>query len=190
MLISFIIYSDEYYHFKIICFINILIQSLQYNISYRMPDYKEQLWKLISETLKSILKYCRILLADSSWIKPLWRGELYWAVIKFLGHFFFTNFCKNWGAEKLIIASDSLLGLVKWKSGLMSLRAAGTWMNEDHRDHRMSQNEWGSQRSQGLGSLICDTYLSICWFLNFSLQGRKLKELFYQFHSLWDKHLV
>lgn len=136
MLFSFIIYSDEYYHYKIICFINILIQSLQYNISYRMPDYKEQLWKLISETLKSILKYYRILLADSSWIKPLQRGKLYWAVTKFLGHFFFTNFCKNRGAEKLIITSDSLLGLIKWKSGLMSLRAAGTWMNEDHRDHK------------------------------------------------------
>lgn len=137
---------------------------MQYNISYRMPDYKEQLWKLISETLKSILKYCRILLADSSWIKPLQRGELYWAVTKFLGHFFFTDFCKNRGAEKLIIASDSLLGLVKWKSGLMSLRAAGTWMNEDHRDHRMSQNEWGSQRSQGLGSLICDTHQAFADF--------------------------
>lgn len=127
LLISFIIYSDEYYHYKTICFINILIQSLQYNISYWMPDYEEQLWKLILETLKSILKYCRILLADSSWIKPLQRGELYWAETKFLCHFFLTNFCKNRGAEKLIRALDSLLGLVKWKSWLMSLRAAGTW---------------------------------------------------------------
>lgn len=142
MLISFIIYSDEYYHYKTMCFINILIQSLQCNISYRMPDYEEQLWKLILETLKSILKYCRILLADSSWIKPVQRGELYWAETKFLCHFFLTNFWKKSGCWEIDQSFGQSLGTSKVKvridvsQGSQNLRDQGHRMNEDHRDHK------------------------------------------------------
>ena len=142
LLISFIIYSDEYYHYKTMCFINILIQSLQCNISYRMPDYEEQLWKLILETLKSILKYCRILLADSSWIKPIQRGELYWAETKFLCHFFLTNFWKKSGCWEIDQSFRQSLGTSKVKvridvsQGSQNLRDQGHRMNEDHRDHK------------------------------------------------------
>lgn len=142
LLISFIIYSDEYYHYKTMCFINILIQSLQCNISYRMPDYEEQLWKLILETLKSILKYCRILLADSSWIKPIQRGELYWAETKFLCHFFLTNFWKKSGCWEIDQSFGQSLGTSKVKvridvsQGSQNLRDQGHRMNEDHRDHK------------------------------------------------------
>lgn len=86
---------------------------------------------------------------------------------------------KDWGGEKLIRALSSLLGLEKWKSGLMSTRGA-----------RMRAAKITKKEECREGKLILGTFLSICWFLNFSQNAKKLKGAFPSFMGRGDKHLV